>query len=113
MQKLIENRHHDAERVLAEYGALGDPRELFVFRYGNGEPVMVVYMQHHMNVGTAIADIDHAIGCNTQTLLKLLDHCDLAVAGGHAPDCTDFPRTGVELELRAVDVFRRYHAGQR
>src|SRR5258708_11934338 len=113
VEQLIENRHHDAERVLAQHRAPGDPRELLVFRNGNREPVMVVDMQHHVNVGTTVADIDHTIGCDAQSMLELLDYRNLAVAGGHALARTNFLRIGVEFQLGAVDVFGRYYSGKR
>jgi hypothetical protein len=40
----------------AEHSALSNPRELLVFRNSNREPVIVVDLQHHTDVGTAIAD---------------------------------------------------------
>jgi len=74
---------------------------------------MVVDVQHHVNVGTAIAHIDDAIRGDPQSMLQLLDYRDLAVAGGNALDGTNLAGTGVKFQLRPVDMFGWYHAGQR
>src|SRR5260370_8608406 len=86
VEQLIENRHHDAERVLAQHSASGDPRELLVLRNSNRQPVLVVDMQHHMNVGTTIAALYNTIGCDTQSMLELLDYRNFDVAARHALD---------------------------
>ena len=59
----VERRHHDTEGV-TEDAAARDARELPVVRDGYGEAVMVVDVQHDMDVRAAIADVDHTIRSN-------------------------------------------------
>src|ERR1700761_4423427 len=46
-------------------------------------------------------------------MLQLFDNGHLSVASRHALDRTDLTRMRVELQLRAIDVFRRDHSFQR
>src|SRR6202035_1966015 len=113
VEELIKSGNHDAEGVFTEHRAFGNARQLLIFRYGNRKSVMVIYMQHDVNIGTAIADIDHPIGGNTQSTLEFLHYRDLAIAGGHALDGTNFAGASVELEFGAVNAFRRHDAVER
>src|SRR5208283_2495658 len=112
LEKLVENGHHDAERAIAEHRTIGNSRELLVLGNRNREPVTIIDVQHDMNVRTAVADVDHAIRSDAQSLLELLDDRDLAVAGGHALDGADFARAGVEFQFGSINVLGRHYAGQ-
>jgi hypothetical protein len=70
-------------------------------------------LQHDVNIRTAIADIDDPIGGNAQSLPELLQYRNLAVAGGHALDGTNFAGASVEFEFGAVNAFGRYDAVER
>src|SRR5262249_2284012 len=63
---LLEHGHQHAAGVVAEHGAARDARELAVLRHGDREAVAVVDVQHHVDVRTTVADVDHAIGGNPQ-----------------------------------------------
>src|ERR1700729_424472 len=71
---------------------------------------MVVHMQHDVNIRTAIADIDDPIGGNAQALPEFLQYRNLAAAGGHAPDGTNFAGASVEFEFGTVNALRRHDA---
>ena len=39
-------------------------------------------MQHYVDVGAAVADVDHAVMADLQLLREILKHGDFSVAGG-------------------------------
>ncbi len=86
MQHVFEDRHEHAERVLGENRALGDLRDVFVLRHGNREAVAQVHVQHHVHVGAAVANVDDAVGRQTETGLQIHEHGDFAVAGRNPLD---------------------------
>ena len=66
--------------------------------------VAVVHVQHDVHVGAAVADVDRAVGRDTQACLQLFDDRDLAVARRHADDRLHFARVRVVFELGSEDV---------
>jgi len=107
----VERRHHDTEGV-TEDAAARDARELPVVRDGYGEAVMVVDVQHDMDVRAAIADADHTIRSNPEALAELFDHGHLAVTGRRRLDRPHLSKARGEVELGAVDLLRREDAGE-
>jgi len=71
---------------------------------GYGKAVVVVDMQHDVDIGAAIAHIDDAIGSHRKSPAELFDHGHLAVARRHALDGPYLSGTRVEVELRSIDM---------
>ena len=86
----FEDGDEDAESTGAENGALGDVRDVFGFGDGDGETVAGVDVQHHVDVGAAIAGIDYVIGADFHFGLELVEERDFAVAGGGADNGVNF-----------------------
>src|SRR5262245_31189159 len=83
---LFQHGNQRAQRVFAEDRAFGDGRDVFVFRNGYSESVAAVDMQHDVNVGTAVAYINDAVGADLQPRLQVVKRSDLSVARRHADD---------------------------
>src|SRR4051812_41470057 len=60
-EDVLEHGDQHAERVVAHDSAPRDARDVARFRCGDGETVAAVDVQHHMDVGAAVADVDHTL----------------------------------------------------
>ena len=72
-QHIFENRHENAHGVVAEDGSLGDPRDVFVFRHGNRQSVILFDAHHHRKIGAAVADINDAVRADPVFLTQFLE----------------------------------------
>ena len=70
-------------------------------------------MQHDVDVGAAVADVDDAVVRCEQLCAQLFEDGHLAVAGGDPQDGFDLACRVVIAEARAEDVVRRYDAFER
>src|SRR5579871_2207271 len=100
----LKHGHEHAECVVAEQGAAGDGRQVLVFRDGDGEAVKAVEVQHDVEIGAAIPDVDDAIVRHLHGGAEFFEHSNFAVAGRNADDRLDFTACRVVGEPRAVDV---------
>src|SRR5262245_54717714 len=110
---LFEHGNQWAQRVFAEDRAFGDGRDVFVFRNGHGEPVTAVDVQHDVNVGTAVAHVDDAVGTDLKSRLQFVERRDLAVARRNADDGFDLAGLRMKAEPRAEDVIGRHDVFER
>src|SRR5439155_17256610 len=81
--------------------------------YRNRKPIAVVYMEHHVNVRTAITDVDRSFRRRPKCPLKFLDHCHLTVTCRHATDRSHFARIRVVVEFGSEDMVSGNDASQR
>src|SRR5579871_6305971 len=100
---IFENRRQHGERATAENGTPGDLRNMRRLGDGDGQAVARIDLQHHVNIGAAVARIDDVIGADYQFRQQLIENRNFAVAGCGPDDGVDFAR-GAVTELRAVDV---------
>ena len=61
-------------------------------------------MQHDVHVGTAVANINGALGRNFEPCFQFLDDGHLPVACRHANNRSDLSGMGVVVEFSAEDV---------
>src|SRR6202158_300976 len=113
VENLVQQGNHDAERVVAENGAVRNPRQLLILGDRDGEPFAAVDVKHDMDVRAPVAHINSAIGRGPKSSLHLFYYGDVAVTGGYAADRPHFPRSRVKIQFGAVNVVRRHDASQR
>ena len=58
---LLEHRHEHAQRVVAHAPCAARSARCTRLRDGDREPVAPVDVEHHVHVGAAVADVDHAV----------------------------------------------------
>src|SRR3954464_1751842 len=63
-------------------------------------------MQHYMDVGTAVADVDDLMSSKLPCGLQMIEHSNLSIACGGALNAVDCAIRLVD-EFRAEDVIRR------
>src|SRR6185437_10078263 len=102
---LFEDGNKDGDRVVAQHGAAGDLRYMLGFRDSDREAVAHLYMQHDVNIRTAVANVNNVIRPNLQRSLQLVKHSNLAIASGRADQGIDFAGTLV-AEISPVDMIR-------
>src|SRR5262249_52327722 len=85
----FENGDDHSQRVAAENGALGDLRYVFGLGDRDGESVTCVDVQHHVNIGAAIADVHNVVRRHLEGALQFVQDRDLAVARNRAHDAVD------------------------
>src|ERR1039458_2775432 len=95
----FQNRRQHREGTAAQHGALRDLRNIRRLGDGNRESVARVDVQDNVNVGTAVAGVNHVIGAGDLLQKQLIQNRDFAIAGGGAHD-------GVDLAGRLVAKFR-------
>src|ERR1700686_1312568 len=113
VENLVQQGNHDAERVVAENGAVRNPRQLLILGDRDGEPFAAVDVKHDMDVRAPVTHINCAIGRVSKSALQLFDYCNLSVTGGYAADRSHFTRSRVEIQFGTVNVVRRHDASQR
>src|SRR5579864_1882210 len=101
---LLHDGNHHAQGIVAQDGALRDRGDVLVLGDSNGQSVEPVQVQHDVNIGAAVTDIDYAIVSQLQFLPQFLEHGDLAVTRGNANDRLNFAGRRIVLELRTVNV---------
>src|SRR3989475_8433470 len=104
---LLEDGHQHAQRVVTNDGASCDLRDQLGFGRGDGEAVAPVDVQHHVDVGTAVPDIDDPVRAHLQRRLQLVQDRHLAVSRRDSRDRPDLARRTVVFEPRAVYVVGR------
>src|SRR4051812_47387123 len=57
-----------------------------------------------MDVRAAVAHVDDAVAGDAELTAQLVDHPDLAIAGGHADDRLDLTSHGIVTKLRTDNV---------
>ena len=102
-RNLLQDWYQCSQRVIAEYGPLGNLSDVLRLRHGDSESVAPVDMQHHVNVGTAVADVHDVGRRNPQLFLELIQPRDLAITGRGTHQAFDLALCAV-LELRAETV---------
>src|ERR1039458_5284714 len=100
---LFQDGNEDGQCAVADHGTLGDRRQVLVLGNGNGEAIAPIHVHHHMDVGTAIANVHDAVRPGPEIFEQLVDNGDLAVAGSHLKDAFDFAVL-VVFKLRAVNM---------
>ena len=65
----LQDGDHDAQGVVAKDGALGNGSDVPRLRNGNGEALAPVHMQHDVNVGPAVSDVEDAFRADLKLLL--------------------------------------------
>src|SRR5580700_1165820 len=111
-QDVLQNRDQHAQPVLAEDGTPRNLRDVFVFRHRDGQPVQPVHVQHHVNVGTSVADINYAVVTDGKLRAQLLQNGYLAVARGNALNGLNLAAGWVVTEARSINVVRRDNSFQ-
>ncbi len=112
-QQVFQDRHQDAERVVAQYGARRHLRNVAVLRYRDGETVQAVYVEHDVKVARAVPYVYQAIVADGQAGAQLVHHRHLAVAGRQPHDGFDLAAFGMVAEAGSKDVIGRHHAFER
>src|ERR1019366_8094046 len=112
-QDIFQDGDQHRERVVGEDAAARHLADIAILGDGDGETADVVDVQHDVEVARAIAHVDDAVLADGEIGAQLLDHGDLAVAGGEADDGSDLAGDGVVAEACAEDVIGRDHALQR
>src|SRR5215210_1257350 len=64
-------------------------------------------MQHHMDVGAAVADIDNSVARNAESDAEIVDGGNFAVSSGNLNDIVDIASHVIEFESGCDDVIRR------
>jgi len=105
----FEDRNQRSEGIIAQDSALGDLGYVFGFGDGDGEPVVAVDVEHDVNIGAAVADVDYVVEGHAEIFGELLEARDLAVSGSGANQAIDFA-VGMVLELGAEDLILRHNA---
>ena len=102
--ELLKDRNEHGQRVVADDRAARDLGHAARLRDGNREAVPTVDVQHHVQIGTAVAHVHDAVAWHAQRGSERVDRLDLAVPGSHAIDRGDLARLPVELQSRPDDV---------
>ena len=82
-------------------------------RHRDREPIAAVDVQHHVDVGAAVADVHDPIVRDLELLLELVQHRHLAVAGRHLDDGLDLSGGRIVAEPGAEHVVGRDDAVER
>src|SRR5664280_2886716 len=106
---LFQDGNKDGQGAVADHGTLGDGRKVLVLGNGNGETIAPIHVEHDVDVGAAVANIDDAVRSGPKFLEQLIDDGDLAVSSRHLKDPFDFALL-VVFKLRAVDMIGRDNA---
>ncbi len=80
-----------------------DLRDVLGFRHCDGESVAHLDVQHHVDIGAAVAGIDDVVRPDLQLRLQLVEGRYFSVAGGGAHQAFDLAR-GVVNKFGAVNV---------
>jgi len=80
-ENVFEHGNENAHGIVAEHGTLGDARDEFVLGDGDCEAVALIDVHHHRQIGTAVADIDDAIGAEMEFRALFFEDGDLAPSG--------------------------------
>src|SRR5579871_6101143 len=98
--EVLEHRHQHAQRVVADDRAPRDLRDVLGLGGGDGEAAAMVDLEHHVDIRTAVADVDHAIARYAQSQAQFVDRGHLAPARRHPHDRLDLARAGGVTEAR-------------
>src|SRR5678815_4467565 len=110
---LLKHRNQHTQRIVTHDGAPGDLADSPRLRHRDGETFPAVDVQHHVEVGASVADIDDAVSRQPERDAKLVDRLDLAVPGRHTRDGFDLAGARRVGELRATNVRAREQPLQR
>src|SRR5690348_6395866 len=104
---LLEHGNEHAQRVVADDRPTRDLGDEPRLGGGDGQPVAAIDVEHHVNVGAAVADVDYALPRYAQLDANAVEGRNLAVTRGYAQDRCDLAGGPVELEARADDALGR------
>ena len=79
-KNVLHDRNEDAERVLTKNGPFRYLGEIAILRHGDGKAVQSVDVQHHVNIGAPVADIDQMIVAYRGLPSEMIEDRDLAVS---------------------------------
>src|SRR5260221_1464088 len=111
--KLLENRHQNTKRVVAENRAPRDTCHVLRFRYRHGQSIAAVDVQHDVNVGASVSHVHHAVVADFERSLELLEYGDFPISGRHPADGLNLSRGRVEMKARAGNMILGNDAFQR
>src|SRR3984893_15676116 len=101
----FKNRSHYGKRIRAEHRSLSDLRNVWRLRNRDGQAVARVHMQHDVNIGAAVANVNLMAGRYVTFHLQAVESGYLSVASRRPNDALNFSRITV-FELRAINVIR-------
>src|SRR5437899_10271157 len=108
----LQDRHKYGVRIGAEHRSFCDLGDIFALRNCDGEAVAHIHVQHHVDIGTAVANIDDLVRADLQSGLQLIEYGDLPVTSSGPIDGLDLPRS-VETKLSSIDMIDGYDPFQR
>src|SRR5258708_7603151 len=105
----FKNRSHYGKRIRAEHRSFSDLRNVWRLRNRDGQAVACVHMQHDVNIGAAVANVNHMVRRDVTFCLQPVENGYFSVTSRRTNNALNFSRITV-FELGAINVIRGHNA---